>query len=1079
LIKHKIYITLRSFLFVVLIVLICPDSYAQFYNGLQMDFGKNRVQYGEFTWQFYRYKRYDVYFYVGGKELAQYTAETAAKKLDEIEDFLEYTMSKRMIFIVYNNLSDLRQSNIGLITGDNQYNIGGVTKIVDNKVFLYNEGDHKKLEQQISAAIAEVMLKEMLFGNDFKNKVANSTLISLPDWYFKGLVSYVSRNWDFEMENRVKDGILSKKYEKFNRLSGDDAIYAGHSIWNFIANSYGRSVIPTIIYVTRISKNIESGFLFVLGTPLKYLAYDWIDFYDKKFYAPNKKAVSPKENKILKRPKKARVYNQIKISPDNSKIIYTTNELGQYKIWFYDIEKNKHKKILKSEHKLDQITDYSYPVLAWHPSGLLFSFVTEREGKTFLSFYNLETKEIETTGLFGYDKVLDYSYSHDGFKIVMSAVKNGITDIFVHNIAANTSERITNDLADDLNPKFNNWSREIIFTSNRLSDTLLSKSKSDENVSKFNDVFVYDFANRSKILKRITDTKYINEIQPQQISKNKYSFLSDHNGVFNQFIAKYDSTVNYIDTSTHYRFFTNMYPVTNFTRNILDYDLNPKDNKIGRIILENGKHNLFLEDFVSEKDLHGGSFIESDYRKRFNKKMELEDSLKNVKQDSVPEVSKDTSIIDIRNYIFEVEKKGNQFYENRISEYDENGKLKIPKQMMYFKTFYTNYIVNQVDFGFLNSSYQVYNGGAFYFNPGFNVLFKIGTNDLFEDYKITGGFRFAGNFDSNEYLISYEDLRKRLDKQYIFHRQAFTSFTENALIKTHSHDVMYSLKYPFNQVLAVKGTVSLRNDRNVFLSTDFQNLNRKNEFNTWAGLKLEYIFDNTRQRSINIYYGSRFKIFSEFYNQVDKWKTDLFVVGADFRHYQQLHRNLIFATRFAISTSFGHTRLVYYLGSVDNWMNFSTKIPTFDNTIPIDTTQNYAYQTLATNMRGFTQNIRNGNSFFVMNNELRWPIISYLANRPLNSEFLANLQLIGFADIGTAWTGPSPYSKKNAYNTEIIYNNPLTIIIDKQRDPIVVGYGFGVRSKLLGYFIRADWAWGIDSNIQLPKIFYLSLSLDF
>jgi len=130
-------------------------------------------------------------------------------------------------------------------------------------------------------------------------------------------------------------------------------------------------------------------------------------------------------------------------------------------------------------------------------------------------------------------------------------------------------------------------------------------------------------------------------------------------------------------------------------------------------------------------------------------------------------------------------------------------------------------------------------------------------------------------------------------------------------------------------------------------------------------------------------------------------------------------------------------------------------------------------------MRGFTQNIRNGNSFFVMNNELRWPIISYLANRPLNSEFLANLQLIGFADIGTAWTGPSPYSKKNAYNTEIIYNNPLTIIIDKQRDPIVVGYGFGVRSKLLGYFIRADWAWGIDSNIQLPKIFYLSLSLDF
>jgi len=36
-----------------------------------------------------------------------------------------------------------------------------------------------------------------------------------------------------------------------------------------------------------------------------------------------------------------------------------------------------------------------------------------------------------------------------------------------------------------------------------------------------------------------------------------------------------------------------------------------------------------------------------------------------------------------------------------------------------------------------------------------------------------------------------------------------------------------------------------------------------------------------------------------------------------------------------------------------------------------------------------------------------------------------------------------------------------------------------VRSKLFGYFIRADWAWGI-SNGEIQKImFYLSLSLDF
>jgi hypothetical protein len=36
-----------------------------------------------------------------------------------------------------------------------------------------------------------------------------------------------------------------------------------------------------------------------------------------------------------------------------------------------------------------------------------------------------------------------------------------------------------------------------------------------------------------------------------------------------------------------------------------------------------------------------------------------------------------------------------------------------------------------------------------------------------------------------------------------------------------------------------------------------------------------------------------------------------------------------------------------------------------------------------------------------------------------------------------------------------------------------------LRSKVLGYFMRADWAWGIDDNQVLPRVFYLSLNMDF
>ena len=167
------------------------------------------------------------------------------------------------------------------------------------------------------------------------------------------------------------------------------------------------------------------------------------------------------------------------------------------------------------------------------------------------------------------------------------------------------------------------------------------------------------------------------------------------------------------------------------------------------------------------------------------------------------------------------------------------------------------------------------------------------------------------------------------------------------------------------------------------------------------------------------------------------------------------------------------------MGAVDNWTNLSRDVPTFDYSVPVDTTQFFVFQTLATNMRGFSQNIRNGNSFAVFNSEIRWPVFRYFANRPINSDFINNFQVIGFMDIGTAWSGPTPWDERNHLNREIIENGPLTIVIDKGNEPVVAGFGFGLRSRLLGYFVRADWAWGIENYVLLPRIFHLSLSLDF
>jgi hypothetical protein len=78
--------------------------------------------------------------------------------------------------------------------------------------------------------------------------------------------------------------------------------------------------------------------------------------------------------------------------------------------------------------------------------------------------------------------------------------------------------------------------------------------------------------------------------------------------------------------------------------------------------------------------------------------------------------------------------------------------------------------MSQVDFSMLNQSYQPFTGGPYYFNPGFSLFTAFGVNELFENYKLLAGFRYSIN-GSTEYIFSFEDLKKRLDKQIVFHRQ--------------------------------------------------------------------------------------------------------------------------------------------------------------------------------------------------------------------------------------------------------------------------------------------------------------------
>ncbi|MBK6985546.1 MAG: PD40 domain-containing protein [Bacteroidetes bacterium] len=1087
------------------LVVCIKTTYSQFYYGSQLEFGKNRLQYQSFNWTYFDFERFRVYLYEGGQEIARYAATSVDRQLPIMEKRLDFQLDDKIDIIVYNNQNDFKQSNIGLASEENG-NIGGVTRIIGDKIFIYFTGSHADLDKQIRAALAELMVDQMMYGGRTRDIVRNSTLLALPYWFKNGLIAYLSEGWNSSIDNRVMDAIQNDKFLKFNQLTGKEAIMAGHAMWYYVAEEYGEAVIPNLLYMTKVSRNPNNAFLYVLGTSVQYMTSEFTNKMAKRYFDyRDSTRKNPVTESVLKKQKKSPHYYQLKVSPDGQKISYATNELGQYKVFINTIGEKKVKRLIKLNPKLERLEDNTYPLIAWHPNNTVVSMIYERKNVLKLHTYDTENKETNKRNVTGFEKVNSYAFSHDGKRIVMSAVKKGKgqSDIFIFTLNSGGVEQITNDAWDDNSPVFVDNSKGILFQSNRTHDTI--KGNEDAKLylkfSKNSDIFYYNAATKSNLLYRVTNTPDVNETSPQEYSKGVIAYLGEANGVYNRYIGELDSSIAFVDTTEHYRYFYNSKAITNYQKNIQEHHINARYTKYAEIIIDNFKERLMVSPLTPPNDLKPITLNNTWFKAVPRTNLADPDKIiitnpvrrdENLGQKVADTTAKKTEGIDFENYDIKGEKKKDPFVVNTkpidpnspglgVKNPQESGgnssnELRFPIQQNYYTSFKTDQVVTQLDNSFLGTNYQRFTGGGspVYLNPGLNALFKIGLSDLFEDKRIVAGFRIAGSLD-NEYLLSWENRIKNVDRQLVLHRQSFLKVNGYAgVAKILTHDARYTWKIPFSEVSATKLSIMYRNDRTVFASVSDQSLPTPNAYDNYGGAKVEYIFDNTRKRGLNLYNGTRFKMWAEYWRLVKEEQHDLLTMGFDFRNYKKIHRDLIWANRVAGATSLGKDRLVYYLGGVDNWLN-----PQFDNSINIVKPEQYQFQTLATNLRGFKQNIRNGNNFVVWNSEVRWPIFKYLLNRPIRSDFVQNFQIIGFGDLGMAWYDVNPYSDENVLNKNVYVGNPVTLTIFNQKEPIVGGYGFGLRSRLLGYFIRVDFAWGVDDKKVQKGMTYLSLTTDF
>jgi hypothetical protein len=420
-------------------------------------------------------------------------------------------------------------------------------------------------------------------------------------------------------------------------------------------------------------------------------------------------------------------------------------------------------------------------------------------------------------------------------------------------------------------------------------------------------------------------------------------------------------------------------------------------------------------------------------------------------------------------------------------------------------------------------------------NEPFNAMFQAAVFDLFEDIRFTGSLRlplFGGNsstgvsagtggigvatfvpsggsfFDGGgQWYARIDYLKLRTDFSLLYFRQTdigtYPLYDTVGANSSHTYDNVDSkqytnlfqavIRYPFDKIRSLRYSVGVRTDKVGLRPTGvsaydpnypFDSLALKSGYvdkQVFLVNRIEYVFDNTITKTMNIMNGLRYKFYVDFNYQLNQPVTGegrkMFNFGFDARNYYPIYRNFIWAVRAAGDFSWGNQKIDYYLGGQDGWMFPKA------NQFPLpDYTQNYAYQSLAVNLRGYNQNVANGNNAITINSELRLPVFTTLMNKPINNAFVRNFQLIQFFDFGTAWAGPLKNIERpqNNYTNDNFNNIPVNVTIKAGGiGPFAGGYGFGARSTLLGYFLRLDVGWQMNTFFGNSPTWQFAMGVDF
>ncbi len=1166
-IHRFVYRILACVPFTIFVILAaCTGSYAQSPSDR---FGKNRIQTKPFAWTYYKTDNFEIYFYKEGSEIARFAALHAEEEYKRISKAIGYAPFGKTKLLLYNSHTDLLQSNIGL--DDEMAFVGGQTNFIKLNAELAFNGNLIEYKNDISTAIARIYITDLIYGGNIREVYQNGILVNLPDWFISGAAAYVGRGWSQEMDDYMRDAVYKYRLRNPAKFRGKDAELLGQSIFNFMAEKYGEPQIANIISLSRIMRNDREAIEATLNVRYRLFIKEWKQYYKNMAEKTLEDYKMPtKRSRIKKHNYRKMDYHKIKISPNGNFVAYTQNKTGRYAVKLTKIGSTKEVKVEPptpvEEPKISDIdrelgivddsvphpetkgltplpekeeitkfgrkrtvkrggtnlvgqkVNFNIPLIAWKNNNHL-AVMVKKKNRHILKTYNTRGIRRSKIKIYNFNQILDFSYSHDDNFIVISAERNGQSDIFVYDTRRATTKVITNDMYDDLYPIYQKGTKNLIWSSNRHNDTLGVDAGRFRLLGSNLNLFRYEPENSTTVLTRLTNFSS-NEIKPLSYNSQYITYLSDATGIENTYKLDLQDS---LFSSTH---------ITDNAQSYRDYDISVTKKSIAYVAVEQGKERLHYESLKLNNDFdlpktarleHIERLLQLEEEKVARNRQEaikvVEEKLKTEQESqkletlveaimkgtmsdsAIASLAKDTTVnvlnldsVQTQTFVFESEKNTLRNTEGAVYRNDLG--IKSDKYYLYksdFQAFASKGGLWQARhrLGVENTVTSLV------FDPlrGFGAVLNATLTDMFNDHRFYGGVYGSRDLRTSNIYLEYQYLKKRIDFKFRFEKQRLYVFNESTR-EPHKYTLNrweIEASLPFTNAFRISFIPYYMNNHFVLAFPMGTSPFIPDALTHYFGYRAEAVYDNTLIVGNNMQEGTKFKLLYEYSYAMETVEgkfqraelQDFGRVSLDLRRYQRVHQELILATRLAGGAFLGPAKKNFLLGGMDNWVGANTA-NTGDPQSPMYIDYNierrdWLFNKYVTNLRGFSYNQQYGNNFILFNAEVRWPIIKYFYRGVIGSNFLKNFQLSTFYDLGTAWTGTSPWDKENNFNTRFIDQSQrnFTATVINYRNPWLQGFGGGMRTMLLGYYVKVDLAWGVMDYVVLKPRWYVTLGYDF